>query len=117
MPLKRVPNLLFNIDRMHREQVTEFNIPGLMIDSNLNWKAHLNAINTKITRIIGLLHKLKNIFPKQVLHSILIMPHLNYSLLTWGIKSHKIEQLQKKGYQSALFQISKLLILNPYIKR
>ena len=25
------------------------------------------------------------------------MPHLNYSLLVWGIKSHKIEQLQKKA--------------------
>ena len=100
MPQKRVPNLLFNIDRMHIEQVTEFNFLRLIIDSNLNWKAHLNAISTKISRIIGLLHKLKYIFPKQVLHSIynsLIMPHLNYSLLAWGIKSHKIEQLQKKA--------------------
>ena len=25
------------------------------------------------------------------------MPHLNYSLLAWGIKSHKIEQMQKKA--------------------
>ena len=100
MPQKRVPNLLFNIDRMHIEQlVTEFNFLGLMIDSNLNWRAHLNAISTKISRIIGLLHKLKYIFPKQVLRSInnsLNMPHLN-SLLAWGIKSHKIEQLQKKA--------------------
>ena len=100
MPQERVPNLLFNIDRMHIEQVTEFNFLGLIIVSNLNWNAHLNAISTKISRIIGLLHKLKYIFPKQVLHSLynsLIMPHLNYSLLAWGIKSHKIEQLQKKA--------------------
>ena len=57
---------------------------GLIIDSKLNWKAHLSAIGTKISRVIGLLHKLKHILPKQVLHSIynsLIMPHLNYSLL------------------------------------
>ena len=85
---------------MHIEQVTEFNFLGLIIDSNLNWKAHLSAIGTKISRVIGLLHKLKIIFPKHVLHSIynsLIMPHLNYSLLAWGIKSRKIEQLQKKA--------------------
>ena len=44
------PNLLFNNDRMHTEQVTEFNFRGLIIDL----------------------------------------------LLAWGIKSHKIEQLQKK---------------------
>ena len=92
--------LLDSIDRMHIEQVTEFNFLGLIIDSNLNWKAHLSAIGNKISRVIGLLRKLKYIFPKQVLHSIynsLIMPHLNYSLLAWGIKSHKIEQLQKKA--------------------
>ena len=100
MPQKRVPHLLFSIDRMHIKQVTEFNFLGLIIDSNLNWKAHLSAISTKILRVIELLHKLKYIFLKQVLHSIynlLIMPHLNYSLLAWGIKSHKIEQLQKKA--------------------
>ena len=38
MPQKRVPNLLFNIDRMHIERVTEFDFLGLIIDSNLNWK-------------------------------------------------------------------------------
>ena len=79
-------HLLFSIDRMHIERVTEFNFLGLIIDSNLNWKAHLSAIGTKISRVIGLLRKLKYIFPKQVLHLIynsLIMPHLNYSLLAW----------------------------------
>ena len=79
MPQKRVPHLLFSIDRMYIEQVTEFNFLGLIIDSNLNWKVHLSAIGTKISRVIALLHKLKYIFPKQVLHSIynsLIMPHL-----------------------------------------
>ena len=100
IPQKRVPNLLFNIDKMHIEQVTGFNFLGLIIDTNLYWKEHFNAIRTKISKIIGLLHKLKYIFPKQVLHSIynsLIMPQLSYSLLAWGIKSHKIEQLQKKA--------------------
>ena len=69
---KRVFNILFNIDIIHIEQVTEFNFLRLIIDSssNLNLRAHLNAISTKISRIFGLLHKLKNIFAKQVLHSI-----------------------------------------------
>ena len=100
MPRKRVPHLLFSIDKMHIEQVTKFNFLGLIIDSNLNWKSNPSAIGTKILRVIGLLHKLKYIFLKQVLHSIynlLIMSHLNYSLLAWGITSHKLEQLQKKA--------------------
>ena len=49
MPQKRVLHLLFSIDRMHIEQVTEFNFLGLIIDSNLSGKAHLSAIGTKIS--------------------------------------------------------------------
>ena len=79
MPQKTVLILLFNIDRTHIEQVTEFNFLGLTIDSNPNWKSHLYAISTKISRVIGLLHNLKNIFPKQILRS--IYNSLNYSLL------------------------------------
>ena len=97
MPQKRVPQLSFNIEGLHIEQVYEFNFLGLIIDRNLNWKAHLNAIGTKVSRIISLLHQLKHVFPKKVLHSIynsLIMSHLNYSLLAWGTKSNKIEILQ-----------------------
>ena len=53
MPQKRVPNLLFNIDRMHIEQVTEFNFLGLIIDSNLNWKAHLKVLEKCTKNLIG----------------------------------------------------------------
>ena len=70
MPQKRVPQLSFNIEGLHIEQVNEFNFLGSIIDANLNWKAHLNAIGTKASRIIGLLFKLKYVFPKTVLHSI-----------------------------------------------
>ena len=70
MPQKRVPQLSFNIEGLHIKQVYEFNFLSLIIDANLNWKAHLNVIGIKVSRTIGLLHKLKYIFPKQVLHSI-----------------------------------------------
>ena len=56
--------------KTQQQQQQQFNFLGLIIDSNLNWKAHLSAIGTKISRVIGLLHILKYIFPKQVLHSI-----------------------------------------------
>ena len=31
----------------------------------MNWKVHLNAFGTKVSRTIGLLHKLKCVFPKK----------------------------------------------------
>ena len=34
------------------------------------------------------------------------MPHLNYMLLAWGTKCHKIELLQKKGSSTTIFQVA-----------
>ena len=81
------------------EDVKEFNFLGFILDSNLNWKTHLKAFSSKISRVIGLVRKLKYIFLKYILCSIyktLILPHLNFSLLTWGNKCSKIELLHKK---------------------
>ena len=74
-------------------------ILGLTLDCNLNFKSHLKIIGTKISRVIGLLHKLKYIFPAYLLRMIeksLIFPHMNYSLLAWGSNCHSDELLQKK---------------------
>ena len=56
MPQKNIPQLSFNINGLNMEYVTEFNFLGLILDSNLNWKAHTNFISVKIARVIGLLH-------------------------------------------------------------
>ena len=46
MPQKRVPYLL--LESLHIDQVYEFNCLCFIIDANLNRKAHLSAIGTKI---------------------------------------------------------------------
>ena len=49
------------------------------------------------------MHRLKDIYPKNILltlYNSLIVPHLNYCILTWGSKivnGHKIHILQKKA--------------------
>ena len=70
MPQKILPELSFSYNRIPIKNVKEFNFLGLIIDSNLNWKAHLNVIGAKIARITGLLCKLKYKFPNHILHSI-----------------------------------------------
>ena len=89
------------------EHVKEFTFLGLILDSYLNWKAHLKAISSKISRVIGLQCELKYISPKYILCSIyiaLILPNLNYSLLTWRNKCSKIELLQKKAVRLVNFK-------------
>ena len=81
---KIIPNITFDFNGVHIGQVNEFIFWGLLIDCNLNWKAHLHMVSTKISRVIGLLRKLKYILPSYILHTIynsLILPHINYSLL------------------------------------
>ena len=57
-------------------------------------------IAIKISQVIGILHKLKYIFPKNILLTIyksLILPHLNYGLLLWRVHLQDISVLQKKA--------------------
>ena len=106
MPQKSIPNLQLTISGSIIEHVTQFKFLGLNIDSNINWKAHLSAVSTKVSRVIGLLHKLKYMFPSYILRMIynsLILPHFNYSLLAWGCKCQNIETLQKKAIRIATF--------------
>ena len=105
---------------MFIDHVKEFNFLGLILDSNLNWKAHQKTISSKISRVIGLLHKLKYIFPKDIFCSIyktLILPHLNYSLLTWGNKCSKIELLQKKAIRLVNFKTPITHIRSHYLSK
>ena len=57
-------------------------------------------IAIKISNVNSILHKLKYIFPRDSLLTIyksLILPHLNYGLLLWGVHLQDISVLQKKA--------------------
>ena len=107
MPQKIIPQLHFYGNGSSIDYVTEFNFLGLALDCNLNFKSHLKIIGTKISREIGLLHKLTYIFPSYLLRMIynsLILPHMNYSLLAWDSNCHSIELLQKKAVRVVNFK-------------
>ena len=107
MPQRITPQLHLNIKGSPIENVNEFNFLGLTLDCNLNFKPHTKIIAAKISRVTGVLHKLKYIFSAYLLRMIynsLILPHLNYSLLAWGIQCPNIELLQKKAVRVVNFK-------------
>ena len=56
-------------------------------NSKLNWDTHVNIIEKRISRAIGVIKQLQLIFPKTILlsiYNVLILPHINYCLLSWG---------------------------------
>ena len=93
------------INNVEIERVTHFNILGLVLHSHLNWKKHLDHISLKLSKIIGILHRLKSTYPETVLlmlYNTLIVPHLTYCLLSWGSllsDNHCIHVLKKRDYE------------------
>ena len=118
MPQSATPLLHFYLNASPIEYIHEFNFLGLTFDSSLSFKFHLTKIGNKISRVIGLLHKLKHIFPSYLLRMIcnsLILPHMNYSLLAWGANCHSIELLQNKAVRVIDFK-SPLAHTEPILK-
>ena len=60
---KRPPKITLTINGDIIEQVEEFNFLSITVDQNVNWDAHITRISIKLARVIGILHKLKRIFP------------------------------------------------------
>ena len=64
---KNVRDFKLSIDHNQIEHVPVFNFRGIIFDENLSWKKHTKMIANKISRVTGILYRLKIVFPKEVL--------------------------------------------------
>ena len=64
---KLATDLDLNINGSTIDQVSTFKFLGLHINSQLTWQTHINEISKRISRVIGLLYKMQNILPKNIL--------------------------------------------------
>ena len=80
------------------ERVDTFNYLGLHISHDLKWKTYIQTMSQKLSKITGILHRLKEEYPSSILKSIyntLMLPHLYYYILSWGSHCQEIYLLQK----------------------
>ena len=84
---------------------------GLLIDYNLSWKNHIEYIALKISKVVGIIAKLRHYVPLHTLLNIyqsLIIPSITYGLTVWGqaCKSYleKILVLQKRALRFMYFK-------------
>ena len=99
-PQKQVNPPELVIDGLLIEFVSSFSFLGIIVDENLKWNFHINALSKKISKILGIMTKLRHSLPPQILLTIynaLILPHLTYGLLIWGWKSDRLFKLQKRA--------------------
>ena len=95
------PNL--EIDGTAIEQVSTFNLLGIIFDENLTWKHHIDYICNKISRTNGILNRIKHYIPLHVklsLYNSLVLSHLNYGILAWGLVNGRIIKLQKRSIRT-----------------
>ena len=75
---------VLQMDRKPIERVAQFNFLGLILQSNLTWSKHINHVSLKISKTIGILYRLKAIYPLavlQTLYNTLILPFFNIVFL------------------------------------
>ena len=77
---------------------------GIYIDSQLNWKPHIECISNKISKNIGIIYRLSKFIPQSILRILycsLILPYLNYCNVVWANNYpdtlDKLIKLQKKA--------------------
>ena len=60
---------------------------GVLFDNKLSWKEHITLVNCKLRKGIGILSKIRDLVPKNVLKSLyysFIQPFVDYNLLNWN---------------------------------
>ena len=83
MPTK-FPELSIDGITLKRETVTKFS--GVFIDENITWKPRINTTSTKISKIIGILYRVRLIIPRKQFNQVyfsFVHSYLNYPNLAW----------------------------------
>ena len=83
--IDQLPQLKIFNQPIDRKSDTKF--LGIYIDEKLSWKVHTQHVTAKISRMIGIMYKLRNELTKcamRTLYISLIHSHLRYGLIYWG---------------------------------
>ena len=92
-----------NLEGKQIQGICEFNFLGTTIQDTLNWAPHTDRIANKISRTLGVMNKLKHFLPTYTLRTMynsLILPHLSFSILSWGLHSGRLPKLQKRAVRN-----------------
>ena len=89
----------FSMNNRIIDVVQYFNYLGIMLDADMSWKIHVAMVRNNLSRIKGILHRLKYIYPQNVsitLFKFLSVPHINYESLLWGHAGGALDKIKKR---------------------
>ena len=77
---------------------------GVRIDDKLTWRNHIDHVNNKINKCIGIFYRLRRAFTRKwltKLYNAQVLPHLNYCNIIWALVSptvlNKLYVTQKRA--------------------
>jgi len=128
---KKMPDVDIFINNQNVIRVNQTKFLGVIIQHNLKWHAHIQLIQNKISKTIGILNKIKNILSTphlRLLYQSLIEPYLMYSCMVWATPDRStllevLHRLQKRAARIIVYAkhrdhskpfFSKLNILSIY---
>ena len=91
--------ITLEIDDIKIERVSNFNFFGLNLNENMFWKSHTDIIANKLTKISGVLNKLKRYLPCYILRTLycsMVQSRLTYCVLAWGFNHQRLAKIQKR---------------------
>ena len=80
-------NVTIKINKKAINEKESIKYLGVFIDSSLSWKHHIINLTKKISRPIGMMHKLRYFLPVNIMKNIyysLIYSHIIYAIEIWG---------------------------------
>ena len=98
---RKVKYPVLTINNTIIERVKQFNFLGIILHYTLKWQKHIDCISKKVSKAIGVMYRLKHIYPEAVLliiYQSIINAHFTYGLLVWGSKintNHPLHLLQR----------------------
>ena len=81
---RAITPLQFSMNNITIDVVHNSNYLGIMLDANMSRKSHIAMVSNKLSRINGILHRLKYQYPQNILiilYKSLFIPHTNYGSL------------------------------------
>ena len=67
---RMIPPIGLSINNKLIAQLSTFNFLGIMLDSNMLWTSHTNLVCIKLSKTIGIIKRLKYIFPNKIVFSL-----------------------------------------------
>ena len=64
---RAIAPLKFSMNNKTIDVVHNFNYLGIMLDAHMSWKSHIAMVSNKLSRINGILHRLKYLYPQNIL--------------------------------------------------